>query len=155
MAQRSAKKPIRWVSQRWFGILTIVAMVGGTLALASQLLPHQVPTPRNPSALDVLFDSRAAVLAVRLVLFNGAVFLVASILVRTYRGDWIFRIGSVETPDSVEPQELAVEALGAWKERAKRAEDQIEDLTERLETTQQNYQWSSMSLRRVKKKRHA
>ena len=129
----------KWFKKHWFGLATILAMVLGSILLTSQLLPHKPPDFRHPSVLELFLASRAAILGVRLVLYNAAVFVVASIAARAYAGEWIFKVGPVETPKDVADQKHVVEELAKWKPRAEAAEAKIEQMDAALKKTEANY----------------
>lgn len=89
------------VSRRQLGVLgaTVLLIVLGAVAL----VPRHAPGLRHTSVLNVLFDSRWVVGGTRLVGFAAGLYVVASIVVRVSRDQWLRQVGSadVETSRSV------------------------------------------------------
>lgn len=116
-----------------------ILVVGLTVDVLMALnVPSTTPLKKNPGYLDVIFASRSVLFSARLLLVEGALFLVASIVVRILRGGWASRAGGVETAEPESDVEDAIDELAAWKDRAGAAEAKVDAMGTRLRDTEEN-----------------
>lgn len=94
------------IAERWgqrLGLLLaaptlLVLFAAGAYAVGDAVLAP-APAPDHPGFVDTVLGSRAVVVAVRLAVISGGVFVVLSVVALTARGQWLTRVGPVHVSD--------------------------------------------------------
>lgn len=126
-------RPLRWIA----ALLLVLFVVSAIALLVIGLYPTNLPTKRDPTFVDTVFDNRGVVWMARLLLVSaagvlafGGVFIVVSIGIRMKNGEWLRRAGPFEISDtSVRKIEDQVEF---WCREALTERKEAEKVTERL-----------------------
>jgi hypothetical protein len=120
------------------GVFILVGLLVLVIGLVLGLAPDDVPTKKNPGFIDNIFDSPVVIAAARIVLLSGAVvllfgglYIVASVLVRMGRQEWLRRAGWFESQVGEEVEEGLEQAEWAF-DRWLEALEENEQLEERL-----------------------
>ena len=156
--EKAANEP--GLMQSTVGVLEKVIRVAAVLAFAAAgiamglNLPGAPATRGNPSFLDNVFASRITLFVARVLVVEGAIFLVFSMTIRTLQGDWATKAGPVDTGASNDLDD-AVEDLASWKERATQAEAKVDGLETRLRETEDNLKSVLSDLETAEAKVHA
>lgn len=109
--------------------LVAVALGVGASALAVTYGLTPKPSIEQTSALNAIFDARLVIAAARLLVLAGIAYMLASIVVRVQRGQWVRGAGPVETDAPAQALVDDQEDLQQQLEDAKRT---IDDLRDRL-----------------------
>lgn len=137
------EQPTRW--QRWadrrLHQITIPVILGVTAYMAIAIRPPKVPLGPHPGVAEVLFQSRAVVLALWILAVDGSIFLLASLIGRSAAKQWARQAGPVATGDDPAKDAAAeVRDLGVdYARDARDAREEIERLRKRLEDTEARY----------------
>lgn len=116
----------------------LMAALAGAALLSIGMFPADLPSKSNPTFIDVIFDNRGVIWAARLLLVSaaavlafGGVFIVASTAIRMKNGEWLRRAGPFEVSEGVTGKIKG--QVGRWREVAAARQDQIDELTEQLD----------------------
>jgi hypothetical protein len=74
--------------------------VAGAFAIGDAVLAPS-PTPDHPGFVDTVLGSRAVVAAIRVAIIFAGVFVVASVVALSSRGQWLTRVGPVHVSERV------------------------------------------------------
>ena len=130
----------KWTDE-WVHRITIPALLLVTLYMVVRVRPPKIHLGEDPSFTDVLINNRAVVLALWIIVVNGAIFLFASLIARTAAKEWANKAGPVGTgddPGEPKPENLT-DLPGAYVKDAEAAKAEIKNLQQRLEETQNGY----------------
>lgn len=124
---------------RWLHPLALVLMIAAGIVMAITQAPNATPLKNNPGFLDVVFNSRLVVLAARIVIVDGAIYILASLVARTAAKEWARKAGPVESGDDpADDAQAAIKTLETdWPQAALDAREEIGGLKERLTATQE------------------
>jgi hypothetical protein len=137
---QSIGRPVGGVSNL-IGVLFLFAIVVGVMFMVVGLAPTDLPPDRGSNFIDTVFHNKGVILAARLLLVSaavvlavGGIFIVSSIVVRMRKGEWLRRAGPFEIGDV----ELSEVESGAehWRAIANASEEEVAELTERLQTAE-------------------
>lgn len=128
-ASQSADEPAQPKWQVAIGLVVLGALVAAAVLAVVQIYPHKLTTPKNPSFVDNVFDSRIVVLLIRVALIFAAGYIVISVVGLIIGRRWLSELGPFKASEPIERLERGAEAMerdlgGALKT--------IEDLEERL-----------------------
>lgn len=106
-----------------------VAIVVVAVFVFMQVIPRRVRSVANPSFVDNIFDNAAVLVAVRLALLAGAVYVIVSVgaLIRDRR--WLSQLGPFKASDQVVDLDRRAEAV---QRNIRDAAETIEELNRRL-----------------------
>jgi hypothetical protein len=129
------------IAERWgqrLGLLLavpalLVLFAAGTYAVGDAVLAP-APAPDHPGFVDTVLGSRAVVVAVRLAVISGGVFVVVSVVALIARGQWLTRVGPVHVSD-VDNQRLLVS---------------IEHVRETIDNLEQDLAKSNLEIERMR-----
>lgn len=99
----------------------------GALGVTYGLTPE--PSIKHTTALNAILDARLLIAAGRLLILVGIAYLLASIVVRVHRGQWVRGAGPVETDA---PAQALVDDQEDLQQQLEEAKVTIDDLRERL-----------------------
>jgi hypothetical protein len=132
-AVQTGTKSLSSLTRRPLVALSLVALcLAGAYAFGDALLAG-APSPKNPGFVDSLLASSAVLAAVRLAIIAAAAYVVTSVAALMGRRQWLTRVGPVEV--SARVLDLKAENT-TLEEMLTSAEARIEDLDERLATTE-------------------
>jgi hypothetical protein len=130
------------VIQAVLALLLLIALlalpIAGAVWIISALAPDAVPQKREPGFIDNIFASPIVIAAARVVLLAAAdvllfagLYIVASVLVRMVRREWLMRAGPFESElaEAARSLDEADSNLDNWLE----ALEENEELGRRLE----------------------
>jgi hypothetical protein len=117
----------RW--QTLVRIAVLLALGVAAILAVAQIYPSQLPTTKNPSFVDNIFDSRVVVLLLRVALIFTAGYVVISVVGLIVERRWLAELGPFKASEPIARVERGAEAiehdLGA-------ALEAVEDLEQRL-----------------------
>lgn len=138
MRPTSHKPAARVATFTFAALLSLTALA--VAALGAWLFPKRLPTVRDPRLVNVLFDSRPLVWALRLllmfatvVLAVGGTYIVASAVARMRNGDWLRRAGPFEASEAVVAN--LEDEVHFWRSAARDFHDELDYLYERARET--------------------
>lgn len=111
------------------GLVVLAALVAAGVLAVVQIYPHKLTTPKNPSFVDNVLDSRIVVLLIRIALIFAAGYIVISVVGLILGRRWLSELGPFKASEPIERLEKGAEALETNLAEALKA---IEDLEERL-----------------------
>ncbi len=74
-------------------MVVLAALVYVAVLAVIQIYPHQLPTTKNPSFVDSIFDSRIVILVVRVALMFAAGYIVISVVGLIVGRRWLSKLG--------------------------------------------------------------
>jgi hypothetical protein len=127
-----------WSGSAALVLLLLLAGITGVTLLAKGLYPVNLPSMKDPDFIDTVFDNRGILWTARLLLVSAAVvlafgglFIVISTAIRMKNGEWLRRAGPFEISE-ITMKEIEGQ-LDRWHTAALAGEEEVADLTERLE----------------------
>ncbi len=97
--------------QTLVGIAVLLALVVAAIAAVAQIYPSQLPTGKNPSFVDNVFDSRVVVLLLRVALIFAAGYVVISVIGLIVERRWLAELGPFKASEPIARVERGAEAL--------------------------------------------
>ena len=110
-------------------IVVLGGLAAGVVFAVIGIYPHKVPTSKNPSFVDNLFDSRPVLLFVRIALMFAAGYVVISVVGLILGRRWLAEVGPFKASEPIARLEQGAEAL--QKDLADALET-VEDLERQL-----------------------
>jgi hypothetical protein len=119
-----------------FGFVLLALLAAGIVFAIIGIYPHKVPTGKNPSFIDNIFDSRIVILAMRIVLLFAAAYVAVSVVGLIASRRWIAELGPFKASEPLARLERGAEAL----------EKDLADAVETIETLEQRLEDSDEAL---------
>jgi|GEM_PF-1192998 uncharacterized membrane protein len=115
--------------QTLIGMGVLVALVAAAVLAVTQIYPNQLPTTKNPSFVDNIFDSRVVILLIRIALIFAAGYVVISVVGLIVGRRWLAELGPFKAS---EPLARLDESAAALESDLSEALGTIESLEQRL-----------------------
>jgi outer membrane murein-binding lipoprotein Lpp len=115
----------------WVVGIALLFIIG--LAISDAVLAL-TPAPRQPSFIDTILASKAAVAAIRIAIVFAAGFLVLSVIALAGQRRWLTRVGPVEVSNEVVDLREQIQRL---EKKLEAADEAIEALDSTVAYTQQ------------------
>jgi hypothetical protein len=126
--QREAQQGTpRW--QTLIGVVVLAALLVAAGFAVAQIYPNKLPTTKNPSFVDNIFDSRIVILLVRVALIFAAGYVVISVVGLIVGRRWLAELGPFKASEPIAQLNQSAEAL---EKDLGEALQTIESLEERL-----------------------
>jgi hypothetical protein len=97
--------------QMLVGIAVLLALVVAAIVAVAQIYPSQLPTGKNPSFVDNIFDSRVVVLLLRVALIFAAGYVVISVIGLIVERRWLAELGPFKASEPIARVERGAEVL--------------------------------------------
>ncbi len=110
-------------------VVVLAALASAAVLAVIQIYPHQLPTTKNPSFVDNIFDSRVVILIVRVALIFAAGYIVISVVGLIVGRRWLSQLGPFKASDPIARLDESAEAL---ESDLREAVDTIQELEQRL-----------------------
>jgi hypothetical protein len=101
--------PPKW--QIAIALIVLAALTAATVLAVIQIYPHKLTTPKNPSFVDNVFDSRIVVLLIRIALIFAAGYVVISVVGLIISRRWLAELGPFKASEPIARLERGAEAL--------------------------------------------
>lgn len=98
-----------WQTLAGRGVL--VALVAAAGLAAAQIFPSQLPTTKNPSFVDNIFDSRVVILLIRVAIIFAAGYVVISVVGLIVGRRWLAELGPFKASEPIAQLERGTEVL--------------------------------------------
>jgi hypothetical protein len=122
------------------GVLVCLVVLAALVLLLKGLFPPDLPDASDPNFIDAIFNNKAVIWAARILLVSaavvlavGGVFIIASTVVRMRKGDWLKRAGPFEVSEMALSE--IEDQIEFWRNTALTGQDEIAELRERLEAS--------------------
>lgn len=92
-------RPQRW--QMVLGALLLLALIVLAVFLVIEAIPHHVSNAKNPSFVDNIFANAVVLLAVRIALLAGAVYVVVSVSALIGSRRWLAELGPFKASEPI------------------------------------------------------
>src|ERR1700689_1737947 len=89
------------VWQTLVGVAVLLALVAAAALAIAQIYPNKLPTTRNPSFVDNIFDSRVVILLVRVALIFAAGYVVISVVGLIVGRRWLAELGPFKASEPI------------------------------------------------------
>lgn len=120
--------------QTLIGAVVLVALLAAAGFAVAQIYPTELPTTKNPSFVDNIFDSRVVILLVRVALIFAAGYIVISVVGLIVGRRWLQELGPFKAS---EPLARLDESAAAMERDLGEALETIESLEQRLQESDQ------------------
>jgi hypothetical protein len=120
-------QPPLW--QTLIGIAVLLALALAAALAVAQIYPSQLPTGKNPSFVDNIFDSRVVVLMLRVALIFATGYVVISVIGLIVERRWLAELGPFKASEPLARAERGAETLDTDLGDAR---ETIEGLQQRL-----------------------
>jgi uncharacterized membrane protein len=94
--------------QTLIGVAVLLALVAAAVLAVAQIYPNKLPTTKNPSFVDNIFDSRVVILLIRVALIFAAGYVVMGLIVGRR---WLAELGPFKASEPIARLERGAEAL--------------------------------------------
>jgi hypothetical protein len=125
---QDSSSPNTW--QKILGILLFGVLLSFSGLVAVEIFPHNVQNARNPSFVDNIFANPAVLMAVRIALVGGAVYVLVSVVALMGGRRWLSELGPFK---ATAPITRLDESAVAMEADLGDALETIEDLEQRLQ----------------------
>lgn len=125
--QAEQQKTPLW--QTIIGVVVLAALVAAAVFAVVQIYPHALPTTKNPSFVDNIFDSRVVILVVRVVLIFAGGYIIISVIGLILGRRWLAQLGPFRASDPIARLDHSAEVL---QRELQDAVETIQDLEQRL-----------------------
>ncbi len=112
-----------------FAVLVLVLLAAGIGFAVIGIYPNKIPTIKNPSIVDNIFDSRVVILAARIALMFAAAYVAVSVVGLIASRRWLSQLGPFRASDPIARLDESGEALESDLHGALEA---IQELEQRL-----------------------
>ncbi len=126
---RDARQEQTPLWQALVGITALLALVAAVVLAGTQIYPSQLPTTKNPSFVDNIFDSRVVILLIRVALIFAAGYVVISVVGLVVERRWLAQLGPFKASEPIARVERGAETLDTDLDDAR---ETIEGLQQRL-----------------------
>ncbi len=92
-------------------MVVLAALVYVAVLAVIQIYPHQLPTTKNPSFVDSIFDSRVVILVVRVALMFAAGYIVISVVGLIVGRQWLSELGPFKASAPIARLDRSAEVL--------------------------------------------
>jgi uncharacterized coiled-coil protein SlyX len=107
--QTEDEKPPIW--QIVVVVVVLAALIAAATLAVVQIYPHQLPSTKNPSFVDNIFDSRVVILVVRVALMFAAGYVVISVVGLIVGRRWLAELGPFKASEPIARLDRSTEAL--------------------------------------------
>jgi hypothetical protein len=114
-------------------VVLLLIFVGFVLV---EIFPHNVRNAQNPSFVDNIFANPAVLLAVRIALLAGAVYVVVSVIALMGGRRWLSELGPFKAPEPIARLNKSAELL----------QDELQDAVKTIQALEQSLVESDESL---------
>jgi hypothetical protein len=108
----------------------VAALAMGAALIVVGLWPQRVVLQKEADFTDAIFASRIVIALIRIALLFVIGYVVISIVARILRGEWLLKAGPFEAEVIAQSYRDDIEF---WQVEAADAEDQVDDLKQRIE----------------------
>jgi hypothetical protein len=109
LPQTEDEKPPIW--QIALVAVVLAALIAAATLAVVQIYPHQLPSTKNPSFVDNIFDSRVVILVVRVALMFAAGYIVISVVGLIVGRRWLAELGPFKASEPIAQLDRSTKTL--------------------------------------------